>query len=645
MRRYIIIIFLFLIYKVPFAQPLFSNQNSLVNTSLIKSKVDSLNNKAHSSYLTSPESAHKIAVNALILAEKSNYSFGKGVSFYNIGLTYWSQSYYAISLYYLKSALLCLPKNKPLNLSDAYNALGRTYAELKSYKLALKYLDTSLYYAGKDPGRLAEVLSTKSYVYAALSDFNKAIAVANYSLKLNKIIKAEGNIAVLYGRLGSIYLSKKNYAAAKAYNDTALNLSIKINNRHLRAYSYLDFANICNQTGKFDNAIKYAQKAITLSDSIGVMDAITKSYNILVNSYELKNDLKEALYYQKRYNLIRDSLGTIARLKTIKLVQNYYDLNSKINHVQLMEINDGINKSKIKSQRIVIFILILSLLAGIVILLATYYFYKEKQLLSNKLQQQHASLLEQKQLIELQAVDLKLVNGLKDKLLAVIGHDLRTPVANLSNIIEMFEDEYLTAGDVHDLMKDINPIIKGAELTLSNLVEWAGSQIKGRSVEVSSVDIFLLGVEMEQTFLHALQLKKIEFINNAYAGHGVLADENHLKVILRNLISNAIKFTDIEGTITISTVIKNIELIISVADTGKGMTRDEVDKLFCLNTHFSNSGTLGEKGTGIGLILCNELVELNGGKLMVKSVVDSGSIFYFNLPLKKLTHKIDRDIS
>ena len=184
-------------------------------------------------------------------------------------------------------------------------------------------------------------------------------------------------------------------------------------------------------------------------------------------------------------------------------------------------------------------------------------------------------------------------------------------------------------------MKGINPIIKGVGLTLSNLIEWAGSQIKGHNLALSNVDIFLMGVEMEQTFIHALQIKNIEFINKAYPGQGAVADENHLKVVLRNLISNAIKFTADRGQIKLSTTVDTNELIVSVTDSGKGMSADEIDKLFFLNTHFSHSGTSGEKGTGIGLLLCKELVELNGGKLKVKSKLNVGSTFYFNLPLAK----------
>ena len=598
-------------------------------------EVDRLNDLAADIFLQYPDSAHKAAGEALIMAEKLNYSLGKGRSCLNLGGIYWSQSYYPISLFYLRSALTYLPKNKPLYLSDAYRALGRTYADLKNHKAAIADLDSSLYFAGNDPGRQAEVYSERAYIDNSLGKYGKAIDEVNISLKLNKIAKAQTNIAVLYGRLASIYLRKKNYQNALVFNGIACEKSLETHNKRLLAYSYLDYAVIYNALGRFADAAKFAKRSIALADSIGVIDAETRAFNELTNTFELKHEYTAALNYQRRYNEVRDSLNNLARLKTIKLVQNYYDLNAKMNSVTIMEVNDRINKSKIKSQHVMIRALLVSLIVVMLILTATYYLYKQKKLLSSKLQEQHKALLNQKQLIEAQTANLQKVSDLKDKLFAVIGHDLRSPVANLSNIIEMFEDGYLTADEVHDLMKNINPVIKGVQLTLSNLVEWAGSQIKGINVNSSNVDIFLLGVEMEQTFIPALQLKNLEFINKAYPGRGAIADENHLKVILRNLIGNAIKFTPDSGVITLGTTIENKELIVNVTDSGKGMTEEEVSKLFFINTHFSNSGTSGEKGTGIGLLLCKELVELNGGKLCVKSKPGKGSTFYFNLPMVK----------
>ncbi len=635
MRFFVIIILFSLVHKLAYAQKDIkknANPNSAVST---RADIDRLNNIARAIFLEFPDSAHKIAANALILSEKSNDASGKGRSFLNLGVIYWSQSYYPVSLFYLKSAITNLPANQPLYLSDAYKALGRTYADLKEYRQALNYLDTALYFAGNDAGRLAEVSNERAYVYYNQENYGKAMELARYALKLDGRINARPSIAVLYGHLSSIYQRQLAFNAALACADTAYNMSLKIHNRRLRAYIYVDYANINNKLGKFDAAINYAQKAIALSDSIGVMDAETRAYEALVNSFEQKNDLKTALQYQRKYISVQDSLNTSNKLKTITLVENYYELNSKMKGIALMRVNDRVNKATIKSQYSLIIVLVLTLIVLTLILSATYYFYKQKKMFSNKLQYQHKALLDQKQLIEAQTVNLQKVNSLKDKLLAVIGHDLRAPVGNLSSIIEMFETGYLSPEEVRDLMRNINPVVKGAELTLLNLVEWAGSQIRGRNIQSSNVDIFLLGVEMEQTFVHTLHLKEIEFINDAYPGQRVLGDENHLKVILRNLVSNAIKFTDHKGSIKLSTVIENNELIISVEDSGKGMTDDEIAKLFFFDTHFSNSGTSGEKGTGIGLLLCKELVELNGGKLKIRSTLGKGSVFYFNLPLAK----------
>jgi len=633
MRR-VLVILLILITRDSYAQKQSGHSVSKV-TPAIEARINRLNRISDSILLRTPDSARKLAENALLLAQKYGYAAGEAQSFYNIGHVYWAQSYYAISLFYLNSALKYLPKDKPLDAADYYMATGRTYADLQNYNQALHCLDTASHYAGADVGARAEVYGERAYVYCALKQYDRALMAATRSLQLEKGLGVHLNIAILYGRLAAIYTGKKNYATALKYDDTAYTMSIQTVNRRLRAKTLAEYAYINNELKNFDLAINYAQKCIALADSIGFVDARTLAYKQLINSFELKGNLKQALVYQKKYNFLQDSLSAAEKLKTTQLIKNYFEFSSRMNNAVLIELNDQENKAKIKSQQELILILISSLFIVTVILFATYYFYKQKKMLSNKLQEQHKALLDQKHLIELQTANLEMANNLKDKLLTVIAHDLRTPIANLSNMVEMFEGGDLSASDVNGLMKNINPIVKGAEFTLYNLLEWAGNQVKGKGIHASNVDVFLLGVEMEQTFKHALQQKNIEFINSAYPGQSVTADENHLKVILRNLVSNAIKFTAENGTVTLSTVVENKGLIISVSDNGRGMTADELDKLFHIHTHFSHEGTYGELGTGIGLLLCKELVELNGGKLKVESAPGKGSTFYFNLPLIK----------
>lgn len=633
MKAFIGLTLALLIQKVVFADSIASAPFPKDTTYAVQKTVDYLNDVAYDLYLNAPDSARAVAEKALLLAEKSGYKAGVGRSFLNIGHVYWSQSYYPMALVFLNKALVSLPKNKPLLLADCYELRGRTYAEIGNYKEALDNLTIAEKFAGNNKDELAEVHSELSYVYMLLKDYDKATSEARKSLVLNKITKDLKNTAVIYGRLGSIYIYTKNYKAALAYSDTAYQMSQKVGNNRLKAKCLVGYATIYNLEHQYDKAIPYAKKGAALADSIGVMDALSTAYEEMVTSYEQKGDLKAAMAYQKKYISIKDMLSRFYRTKNSQLIQSYFDLDNRLDAIADFERNAKQIKAKMQFQRIIIISLSLSLLAVLVLLLITYHFYKQKKELNDELNRKHSALLEHKKLIEAQTENLQMISKIKDKLLAVIGHDLRTPLANLRNMVEMFEADYISADEIHYLMKDINPLVKGAELTLSNLMEWAGNQIKGQSINSTRLDIFLLGVEMEQTFNHALHRKNIEFLNQATAGQSVMADENHIKVVLRNLVSNAIKFTDVKGTIKLNSTYKENHVIISVQDTGKGMTAEEVSKLFYPQTHFSQPGTLGENGTGIGLLLCKELVELNGGKMWVNSKPGKGSTFFFSLPL------------
>jgi signal transduction histidine kinase len=630
MRFLFVLLSFVIVQNVAFAQPpvLPSSKNAAQ-----QKKIDSLNDLSYKIYLEYPDSARAIAEKALLLAERSRYQLGIGRGFMNIGHVYWAQSYYPVALFYLNKALAELPKDQQSVICNAYIIRGRIYTDLHNYGEAIKNLDRARQFAMDDPDCVAGILSERSLVYKRTGRYAEAIRDAKKALVLNKIAHNKDDEAVLYGKLSGTYRLTRDFKAAVAYSDTALRESYTTRNKRLRATTYVEYAQIYYQMHDYDKAIAYANLGGDLADSIGVVDAISQAYKTLIGSYESKHKLQKAMFYQERYNKMQDSVNSFNRKKNTDLIQNYFTLNTKLNEMAVGERNQAELRDKMKWQNAVITSLSLSLIAVILMLAVTYYFYRQKKLAGEHLNLQNEALTSQKQVIEAQTANLETLSNIKNKLLAVIAHDLRTPLANLRNIADMFETDYLTKEEVHWLMKDINPMVKGAELTLSNLLEWAGNQMKGQSISLAQLDISLLGVEMEQTFMHTLQKKGIGFANTASPGKSVMADENHIKVVLRNLISNAIKFTDNNGSITLASEFDDNKVIISVKDTGKGMTREETDKLFSAQTHFSQRGTSGENGLGIGLMLCKELVELNGGKLWVVSTPGKGSTFYFSLPL------------
>jgi signal transduction histidine kinase len=626
------VLLLMMIHSASYAQKE-NAKTTPADTNSLRVYIDKHNKDAGELYVRCPDSARKMAEHALLLSEKIKYNKGIGESFLSLGHVYWSQSYYPISLFYLKSALTHIPKNENILLANCYNAIGRTYMELKNFKEAERNIELSGKYVDHDILLQGKNYSEQALLYTRTKNYDKALIASLKALTFDRTAKDDGEINIIYTRLGSIYKFKNQMSKAAAYNDSAFRMSFKTGNKRLRAKMYVEYADIYNQLKHYDQAIAAAQKGAALSDSIGLMDGISGAYRAMMFAFEQKKDLSNALIYQKKYSQALDKLNTADKIRNTELIQNYFALNTRLNEIAVMEQKAREDKARINFQNALIIILVISLAVVLLALYITWYNYKQKKQLNTKLNRQHEALLVQKDLIEGQSVNLAAVNKLKDKLLAVIGHDLRTPFANLRNIIGLFEDNSLDLEDMHGLMRKMEPVIKGGELTLNNLLEWAGSQIRGINVSPAAIDINLIGDEMTQTYNYQLLQKNIKFQNVAITGHCVKADEKHIKVVIGNLISNAIKFTDDNGTITLSSTVTNTDLVISINDTGKGIAGDQLTKLFNLNSHFTQSGTMGEVGTGIGLFLCKELVEFNGGRLWVTSVLNQGSTFSFSLPL------------
>jgi len=233
---------------------------------------------------------------------------------------------------------------------------------------------------------------------------------------------------------------------------------------------------------------------------------------------------------------------------------------------------------------------------------------------------------------------LKDLNAQKDKFFSIISHDLKSPFVALLGYTEILLEEFntLTQNEIKEFISSINKASRNVFNLLENLLEWSRIQT-GRIVYIPdyiNIHKIVLSVldllEENAKRKNILMQNKIE--NNSFA----YADDNMVNTIIRNLVSNAIKFTEESGRISIISERVNDNLVLSVKDTGLGMTADTISKLFKIDVHHTTIGTGKEKGTGVGLILCKELVEKNGGEIWVESEPGKGSEFKFTLPIKQV---------
>lgn len=230
---------------------------------------------------------------------------------------------------------------------------------------------------------------------------------------------------------------------------------------------------------------------------------------------------------------------------------------------------------------------------------------------------------------------LKELNTTKDKLFSIIGHDLKGPVNNILGFSQLIEEEFGKYSE-EEIQRFNNLIFQSAQSLsslLENLLTWSRSQREIINVLPENILVFTI---VEKCFYllkqNALQ-KQINIINNVPPDTCVYADEEMISTVFRNLISNAIKFTNVGGKVTVSAKQNSHSVIFSVCDNGIGVPAEKLPKLFKPDETTSRIGTAGEKGTGLGLVICRDFVEKNNGEIWVESEQGKGSTFNFTLPV------------
>lgn len=230
--------------------------------------------------------------------------------------------------------------------------------------------------------------------------------------------------------------------------------------------------------------------------------------------------------------------------------------------------------------------------------------------------------------------ELEIANATKDKFFSIIAHDLKSPFSSIIGLSEILVTQ-LNELDKEGIEKCARYILQSSKRALAllmNLMEWAQSQTGG--IEFNPAKIDLVNLVNENILLADENARQKSIILEKALPEDVtaFADKAMIGTILRNLISNAVKFTQPGGTISISLVEQQSEIVFSVQDTGVGISKVSIEKLFLIDQGFSTSGTNNEIGTGLGLILCKEFVVKHGGKIWVESQQGVGSVFYFSIP-------------
>lgn len=230
---------------------------------------------------------------------------------------------------------------------------------------------------------------------------------------------------------------------------------------------------------------------------------------------------------------------------------------------------------------------------------------------------------------------LEEVIATKDKFFSIIGHDLSSPISQMIGFTDMLENhiEAFTTDEIIQFVSRLKESSMQGFRLLDNLLRWSQTQTGKISFAPSQASLNSIIQNNVDLYKERAQAKQVTILLKVTQEYALWLDQNMIDTVLRNLVSNAIKFTPKGGAITIGVTLQDQGVVVNVKDTGVGISPANVAKLFRNDVHYSTNGTQNEKGTGLGLILSREFVEAHGGKIWVESKEDTGSEFKFSIPL------------
>ena len=543
--------------------------------------------------------------------------------------------------YIIKAKNICEEANKTYGLSEAYANIATYYEYLKEYRSCQLYYQKSLDVDIKTKNIQNQCLNhiSLSYTNLKLNQQEKALYHLNKALELlPQINDKQREVEVLLGFI-AYYIETEDLSTAESYIKRVNNLK---NQNNLTKYE----VEINSLQGKyylkkkdFNAAIKFYSKAISKTLELEKFDYLSDYYTEAgeayaslgqyEKAYQMNSEGKEAFHLLKPEEII-EALGKFEADEASKTERNKILLEQQL--ASAKNESDQL-KFRVKAGSVIV------VLSIILVALSFFLFLRKKH--TDELKANYNTINRQKILLEENLVklaedeqNLKKLNATKDKFFSIIAHDLKNPFNVLIGISDLLRNEKKAqnSDDFDVLINGMHQAATSGYELLENLLEWSRTQTGTIKFEPQPFFIHKVFEINKELNLEVAKSKGIT-INIPEKKVMVYADFDMINFIVRNLLNNAIKFSNKNGKIELLAQKDEEMLIVTVKDDGIGMTSDMIENLFKIEKSVQREGTAHEKGTGLGLILCQEFVKKNGGDIWVNSEIDQGSSFHFSLPL------------
>ncbi len=499
--------------------------------------------------------------------------------------------------------ILVFVLNETGRINMAYGKSDKAY---ENFEVALEYAHQL-----DQPAREADALFYLGQLESRKGKQKEALKKQIESLRLRRSIKDRVKEAISLNEIGELYRQMKDEKRALANHVAALEINQGLKDQSGIAQAYNNIGSLYYQQKNFKRAISNLELALVAGREVNDTQQLYRSYDYLSQSHKELQDYKAALEYKELFAAMQDFIQAEKNERHLLETQNRYWMERKENEIDKLETYQLQREKVIEAQNKQRNFLYLLIAFGLIIVMLVLYLYLMNRRANRSLQE---------------------INSAKDRLFSIIGHDLKGPLNSLTSFSGLLLNhaDQLTKDEIKMLSTDLDKSLKNLLALLENLLEWSRSQTGNIDFKREAFDLTQVLNENVSLLKGQAQNKKITILSESKTNVMAMAHQNSINTVVRNLLSNAIKFTPEGGTIILNVEVGN-QLKVSIADTGVGMNEATIQKLFKLGTKHSTLGTSKEKGTGLGLILCKDFVEKNGGIIGVESQEGKGSRFYFTI--------------
>ncbi|WP_299312798.1 tetratricopeptide repeat-containing sensor histidine kinase [uncultured Aquimarina sp.] len=516
------------------------------------------------------------------------------------------------AIHYIMKANLYFEKIKDgLVLSSTYNNLANIYSDINNLELAEKYYKKAIALKKKhNSKKLGASLNNLALVYIAQKRMDSAEILTKESLKISKKNNSTLSESLAYNRLASLALNKKEYQKSKKYYDSSHQVAVKAQNTKVAANTKQQLAFIAIKTKKYEEAERLLTEAREELIKLKTKPLLLTNYKYSATLDSARNNFTKAFVWQKKYQKIADQNSTDETLE--KVAQAEARFKSELEQLKLLEAKEKTElqtREELYRYRIFTFI---SLGVSVLIFIFLIFIVKTRK--------------ERKRYIK----ELNESNQVKNKLFSIISHDLKNEIHGLDGTLNLLKEDAISTEEFQEIIPLLANKTHQTSIMLNNLLNWSKSQMKELNAKPTEFNIKDV-IHSKFTFFEPkAELKEIK-LENLLDSTIVFADKDMFSIVSQNLIANAIKFCKPGDSITLHSEEKEKHYEISFEDTGVGIPKENLGKLFAEDT-FTTEGTQQETGTGLGLKICKELIELNKGEIKVKSILGKGSTFCITLP-------------